>query len=154
MSLLSLDISGIKLKSRLTNKGVNFLMSKMLGTRFLNVDLDIRAKYGLEELLEAFGSKVIDLKCQNEGCLSLEAAEQSQSVDGAILEFFNIICALPPKERSIWDVCEKRSMNIGIQAGTFPYSENFCLSSETIKILSSMNVEIIFTVYAADLSKD
>lgn len=120
----------------------------MQSTRFLNVDLDLRSKSGLQELLKAFGSAVIDLKNESEGHASLEiAADQPQSIDEIILAFYNLIQALPPSKRAIWDQCEMRSFSIGIQAGTIPHSQEFSLSSKTISHLSALNAEVAITVY-------
>ena len=122
----------------------------MLSTKFLNIDLDLRAESGLQELLEAFGSAVIDLKREEKDCASIEIAEETQSMDETILAFCNLVRALPPRARTIWDQCEMRSMNIGFQAGTTPYLESFCLSDKIISLLSSMNVEVVITIYAAE----
>jgi len=116
-------------------------------TTFLNADLDIRAKQGLKELVEAFGSSVIILNDETEGAVSLELESQSQYVDEAILNFYEIIHALPLEIRKIWDQCEVRSINIGIQAGSTPTSKEFRLSHSAISLLSSINAEVVITVY-------
>lgn len=127
----------------------------MSSTMLLNVDLDLRAKSGLEELLKAFGSAVVVMNHEEEDFVSIEVAsdKQLQSIDEAILDYYNIIHALPPRIRAIWDKCEMRSMNIGIQACTTPYSRSFQLSNNTISLLSSMNTEIVITVYADEPSE-
>lgn len=122
----------------------------MQETTFLNVDLHLRAKSGLSELLDAFGDAIVDLKCESEDdALSIELAVQPQSIDEAILSFFNLINALSPKARSIWDGCETRCIDIGIQAGEMPYSKDFRLSNKAILLLSSIGAEVLVTVYAA-----
>jgi hypothetical protein len=121
----------------------------MSATKFLNVDLDLHSESGLEELVDALGSAVVDLNRDEENRASVELAEQPQSIDGAVLAFYNLITDLPPKVRTIWDHCEVRSMNIGIQVGSSPYSEGFKLSSNTISLLSSINAEIVVTTYVA-----
>lgn len=120
----------------------------MASTIFLNVDLDIQAKSGLRVLLQAFGEAVIVLNDECEDFADVELAEQPQSIDDAILKFYNIIHILPQNARAIWNNCETRSMNIGIQAGTTPYSEHFRISDKTISRLAEINAEIVMTVYA------
>jgi len=119
-------------------------------TRFLNIDLDLRSKSNLKELLEAFGSTVIILNHEEEGCASIEIATDKHpvSIDEAILDYYNIINSLPTKARTIWNKCDVRSMNIGVQAGTNPYSKNFTLSKHTISLLSSINAEVVISIYA------
>lgn len=120
----------------------------MAATIFLNIDLDIQAKSGLQELLQAFGTAVVVLNNENEHHASVELSEQPQSINGAVLEFYNVIQALPSSARAIWDNCEMRSMNIGIQAGITPKAECLRMSDKTVSLLAEMNAEIAITVYA------
>lgn len=121
---------------------------RMTETNFLNSDLDLRSEAGLDDLLKAFGSSVISLRRESDNCLSIELEDQPQTVDESILSFYKLVQELSSKARAIWDNCEVRSINIGIQAGTNPYSKEFCISKESISLLSSMNCEIVFTVYS------
>lgn len=52
----------------------------MAATIFLNIDLDIQAKSGLQELLQAFGTAVVVLNNENEHHASVELSEQPQSM--------------------------------------------------------------------------
>lgn len=121
----------------------------MAVTKILNVDLDIRAKSGLEELIESFDSAVIVLN-QEEGFVSLEmnSGAGPQSIEEAILYFHDLIGGLPQEMRDIWNQCEMRCFNIGIQAGTISHSKEFYLSNDLLRLLSSINVDVVFTVYA------
>lgn len=121
---------------------------RMTLTRFINVDLDIRAKAGIQALLKAFGPAVVNLKREEENCLSLEILDQPQSIDEAISSFCALVSSLPPEIRAIWNKCEVRSLNIGIQSGTASYSESFLISGDTISLVSSINAEVIITVYS------
>lgn len=121
----------------------------MSATKFLNVDLDLHSESGLTQLIDALGSAVVDLEREEENRASVELAEQPQSIDEAVLAFYNLIKSFPPKVRTIWDHCEVRSMNIGIQVRSSPYPEGFKLSSNTISLLSSINAEVVVTAYLA-----
>lgn len=120
-------------------------------TKFLNIDLDIRSESCLDELLKAFGTAVIVLN-HEEGFASIEvnSGGQSPSIDEVILAFYDLVLNLPPEIRAIWDRCEERCMNIGIQAGTTPYAEISRLSNKTLSRLMSINAEVAITVYAPD----
>lgn len=41
-----------------------------------------------------------------------------------------------------------RCFNIGIQAGTISHSKEFYLSNDLLRLLSSINADVVFTVYA------
>lgn len=121
----------------------------MQPTYFINVDLDLRSESDLKELVESFGSAVIVMAPESVGYVSLEIAEDvPQNCEAVILAFYELIISLPSKARAIWDACETRCMDIGIQAGLSPYSENFRLSERAISCLSSINAEVAITVYA------
>ena len=115
-------------------------------TIFLNVDLDLHANFDLKELLEAFGDSVIDMEIQNLNLISLELAEQPESIEDAVEKFYDLVQGLPPKARALWDKCEKRIADIGIEAGT-EHSKRFTLSAKTIQHITEMKLEIVITVY-------
>ena len=117
-------------------------------TRFLNVDLDLRAKFGLKKLLKAFGSKIIVMNHEIEGRAYVEATKQPKSIDDAILNYFKMVKSLSSTDQSIWENCEVRRMNIGIHAGELPHEKAFSLSKKSIERLHMLNAEVVFTVYA------
>lgn len=119
-------------------------------TKFLNVDLDLHAKYGLDILLKALKPNVITLNYDKIGFASVEALKQPKSIDSAILAYFRMIQALPPRARTVWENCEKRTMNIGIYAGQTPHQKYFCLSEKTISRLLSLRATVVFTVYSKE----
>ena len=108
-------------------------------TQFLNVDLDIRAQAGLEELLRSMAPSVIVLY-QAEQSASVELNETYLSLDETK--------SLPVQARNIWDQCEARAINIGIQAGNEPHAATFAMSSKTVLMLAEAKFEVIITTYA------
>ena len=116
-------------------------------TQFLNVDLDVCVRSGLENLIEAMSPHVVILH-QTKETASLELSEETPNLDEAIIRFAQLIAALPPQAKNIWNQCERRSMNIGIQAGLEPRSAAFLLSSKAVSALTDIRSEIVFTVYA------
>lgn len=118
-------------------------------TDFRNVDLDIRAQSGLQELLEGLKDSIYVMNNETQGFASVELLDvQPESIDHAVRLYFDLVQALSPRLRNIWDNCEIRCMNIGVQAGTEPYSKLFNISRETISLLSSIHADVVFTVYA------
>lgn len=118
-------------------------------TTFLNVDLRIRTKSGMRELLEALGSSVAVLNNNPEDeFASIEIAyTQPRSIDEAIALYSDLIKALPQSARTIWDSCEA-CFDIGIQGGDHPHQARYTLSAKTISILQAMHAEAAITVYA------
>ena len=116
-------------------------------TAFLNVDLDIQSRAGLDELISLLSSSVIVLhKTQHEA--SVELNESYTSLEDTVVGWINLIESLPPEARDILSRCESRSMNIGVQAGSQPKAAMFAISRETTSRLAEWQFELVFTVYA------
>jgi len=116
-------------------------------TAFLNVDLDLRAQSGLEELLKSLGSSVVVLH-QSKHEASVELVSEFGTLEETAANFVALIESLSPRARNIWDEFESRTLNVGIQAGSEPHAASFEISSETIASLARAKVAVIFTVYA------
>ena len=127
--------------------------------KFLNVDLDLYADSGLKKLLKAFGSSVILLNDQGtvhqttKEFLCVEAAKQPKSIDHAIAIYYGLVRKLPKKARAIWDGCESRIFNIGIQSANKPHSKEFRISEKALKQLLAMQGEAVITIYAPFVEK-
>jgi hypothetical protein len=115
-------------------------------THFLNVDLDIRARAGLEELLRSMAPSVSVMN-QSEHFASVELNE-SLSLEETVVRFIELIESFSPAMRDIWNRCEWRSLNIGIQAGSKPHSSDFALSERIVSLIAAVKLEVAFTVYA------
>jgi hypothetical protein len=116
-------------------------------TRFLNVDLDLRGDR-LEELLGYLGSSVLVMH-QTAQVASLELSSSvNDSLDVTLAKWVELIQSLPERGRAIWDRCDLRSMNIGIQSAEKPHAALFAISNETVSLLASVRAEIALTVYA------
>ena len=116
-------------------------------TMFLNVDLDLRGD-GLEELLGYLGSSVLVMH-QAAQQLSLELSDSGNDpLDVTLAKWIELIQSLPEPARAIWDRCELRSMNIGIQSAEKPHAALFAISSTTVSELAGLQAEIALTVYA------
>ena len=116
-------------------------------TKFLNVDLDLRGD-GLEELLRFLGSSVVVMH-QTAHELVLELFSRvNDPLDETLAKWVELIQSLPEPGRAIWNRCELRSMNIGIQSAEKPYSALFTIPSSRVSQLASLQAEIVVTVYA------
>lgn len=135
-------------------------MSEKMASHFLNVDLDVHAKSGLEELVDAFAPAVFELGGESKVHKSFEVNStyeehfytngtfKQRSIDETILAFYNAVQALRPSARTAWESAESRCFNIGIQAGDHPHQTRYHLSQENIARLSSMKADVAITVYA------
>ena len=122
-------------------------LEKRATTSFLNVDLDLGAKCDLAELLKHLEPHVLVLNA-TEQFLSVELNESYSSVDETIVGWIEVVKLLPPEAKNVWDQCEFRRINIGIQGGVEPREAHFTISSKTISLLADLQSEIMFTVYA------
>jgi hypothetical protein len=120
-------------------------------THFLNVDLDISSGRDLQALVAALGKKVIVLyigRIRRTHHAHLALANMSKTADATIRRFCALIEALPKVERDLWNTAKARDFNVGVQAGTQPYSSEFPLAAETLKAAYDLGARIAFTVYA------
>ncbi len=117
-------------------------------TEFLNVDLDLRVSAGLEELLGYLGSSVLVMH-QTAQVASLELSNSNDgSLDVTLVKWVELVQSLPESGRAIWDRCDHRSMNIGIQSAEKPHAVLFAISDKTVSLLASVRAEIALMVYA------
>ncbi len=122
-------------------------------THFLNVDLDIYSRSNLQPLVTALGKKVIVLHTGRDRrtfCAHLELARVTRNADSTIPGFCSLIQALPRTARNLWNSARMRDFNIGVQAGTQPFSHEIALAAETVKAASEVSARIVFTVYAPE----
>ena len=124
----------------------------MKTARFLNVDLDLRAKSGLKKLIKAFGDDVCVLY-ETDKFAVLEVAKQPKSIDEAIKCYHKIIQKLPPRACAIWNKCKSRTFNIGIQSAEKPHQIEFQLSGKSLSQIHSIKGDVAFTVYAPEKKK-
>jgi hypothetical protein len=123
-------------------------------THFLNVDLDVFARSSLERLATACGERVFPLYVGPHGNgfragFELETMRR-KTADALVVDLVQVVNALPPQARAIWNRAHRRDLNIGIQAGVAPYSYELALRPETLRLASSVNARIVVTVYAAE----
>jgi hypothetical protein len=124
-------------------------------TNFLNVDLDIYARYDLRPLVNAFGKKVMVLYAGRERAgysahLELARMARSASADSIIRGFCSLIRGLPPSELALWNSARGRDFSIGVQAGMEPNSCDFALDAATVQAVADLRARIVFTVYAPE----
>jgi len=123
-------------------------------TFFLNVDLDVFARFSLEPLAAAFGSKVTQLYIGPHGRrygahFELRASPR-KGADALIVGLVRLVKSLPRAARTTCNEAYRRYFNIGIQGGLKPPTYELPLKSETLKLVSSINARLVVTIYGAD----
>ena len=123
-------------------------------TYFLNVDLDVFARFPLEPLATAFGSSVIALYMGRHGnhfraCFELSASRR-KNADAVMADFVELVKSLPRAARLAWNRAYRRDFNIGIQAGFTPPSFEIGLNTGTLKLVNSVNARVVVTVYGTE----
>ena len=117
-------------------------------TEFLNVDLDLGARCGLKKLVQCLEPSAYVLS-QTSRMASLELGGKSAlTLEKTVLGLVKLVQSLPPEAATIWNKCDYRTFNIGIQAGRETYSSEFSISRKAVSLLAEIGAEIILTVYA------
>ena len=122
--------------------------SKTSASEFLNVDLDLTAPSGLDDLVRFLEPRAFVLN-RVDGFVSLELNGTDRlSLEQTILRFIELVRSMPQRERNLWDDCDHRTMNIAIQVGLQPQQAYFALSANAVSLLADAQCEIVVTVYA------
>jgi hypothetical protein len=117
-------------------------------TSFLNIDLDIRHRSRLDDLIAHLEPAFLVLKRDGNDA-SLELAEDRETLEETALGIVKCVQKLPPEAKDIWAGCDFRRDNAGIQAGGRPHAACFSISQDTVQLLAGLHCEVVFTVYAA-----
>ncbi|HEY4012963.1 MAG TPA: hypothetical protein VGM06_06480 [Polyangiaceae bacterium] len=119
-------------------------------TRFLNVDLEVRATEALTELVDAFEPEAMALTCTavQEGYFAnLELTTQPIDAEAAIRSFVRLIGALPPRARELWSGAFRRDFSVGVEAGSAPSSFELALTPDVLRLAADVGARITFVVY-------
>jgi hypothetical protein len=116
-------------------------------TEFLNVDLDLGCELPLQDEIVRFLEPFVIVLNKTDLRISLELNEKYNSVEKTILRFIELIQSMPQRERKLWDSCDYRIMNVGIQGGKQPHEAHFHLSATAVTLLASTQCGVVFTVY-------
>jgi hypothetical protein len=117
-------------------------------TAFLNVDLDLRAKRGLGKLVQCLELSAYVLRqTSTEASLELNG-RGGLTLEKTILGLVKLVQSLPPHAITIWNQCNCRTFNVGIQAGREPHFSEFSISKKAVSLLAKIGAEIGLTVYA------
>lgn len=122
----------------------------MSQTRYLNVDLDIAGAFDLDNIIRELEPFAFVLNPGPQPFATLELHEQCETPEAAVTAFHRAITALSADARSAWSNLDRRTLNIGFQAGSKPYSTEFALSSGAIDLIAAISAEVVFTIYGSD----
>ena len=121
-------------------------------TRFLNVDLELVATFDLAPLLEYLSQPTFTLRDSvNEGrrTVWMELNADPKDTDDAIRRYAMLVESLPSDIRRLWDECEDRCLNVGIQSGLSPHASAFRISTAALAKLVAIAARLEITVYSA-----
>jgi hypothetical protein len=124
-------------------------------TRFLNVDLEIVSSGNIDPLLARLLAAMFTLRDSIEGgrrTVWMELAGDVADPNATVLELTRLIVSLPPDLRALWDACEDRCLNVGIQGGMSPHASAFRIAASTILEMAATSARLEFTIYGAAAS--
>jgi hypothetical protein len=116
-------------------------------TTSLAIDIDLRCRPGLDELLGYFGSSVAILRRTGDDA-SIELKASHTSLDEELLNVAALVQAFPVEGKKLWHQCELRRINFWIHVRKEPREGSYEISSETVTRLAALQFEIVFTVHA------
>jgi hypothetical protein len=126
-------------------------------TRFLNIDLELITCGALDLLLAHWSRDVVVLRDSIDGrtrTVWLEAVDDVDDAERSLLALLHLIDGLPADLRLLWDSCDDRCFNIGIQAGMSPHASAFSISTGTLTRVTGVMARLNLTVYAPEVPRD
>ena len=120
-------------------------------TYFLNVDLELVTGGEIGPLLAEWGALVMLRDSVDDGkrTIWIELEEEYIDVDSTLRGFLDLVESLPAPLRKLWDECDDRCFNVGVQAGATPNSVAIGISSNTLRRIAVVDAHAVFTVYGA-----
>ena len=120
-------------------------------THFLNVDLELVTRGEIGPLLAQWSKKVVVLRDSvddDRRTVWLELHGQPGEVEHAVLGFLDLLGKLPDDVRELWNGCDDRCFNVGIQVGSTPHDSTYTISPRTLGRIAAVMARVAFTVYA------
>ena len=120
---------------------------------YLNTDLDLISEADLTQLAAAFEAGGVDplsdprLGDDGQWWLTFETSEQYTEPDPNIAAILNVVEALNPDLRVIWNRCSRREFNIGYDCGLEPWAYNQALSPEVLGRMAAAGASMRITLY-------
>jgi hypothetical protein len=121
--------------------------------RYLNVDLVIQSDSDLTALATFLEGKVLFLwkeLADNQSSIGLETNLCNTTCpEEDILEFLEIIEALPPDLEPLWAESKKKVMDIGFECGSMDTAIDSFINSQIIQRLAKLGCAINIRIYPA-----
>jgi hypothetical protein len=127
----------------------NPIISMQNTAHFLNVDLDIRSKSELAPILKEFGRRVALMHCGPVGprhLLAVETAKQYKDPDSTTHALCDLVDALSPSARRLWDSADKQ-FDIGYEWAPGLNTSQFSLRPDTLLRVAQLGARLTITHY-------
>ena len=120
-------------------------------THFLNVDLELVTRGEIDALLAHWGALFILRDSAEDGkrTIWIELEQDHRDVEPTLDAFLSLVESVPVRLRTLWDDCDDRCFNVGVQSGFSPHSAAFFVASSTLRRIADVNAHVEFTVYGA-----
>jgi hypothetical protein len=121
-------------------------------TKFLNVDLEVVGTVDLDPLVEHLAGAAFVLRDDSEEgrrTLWFELEQSEPTVDATLRRFLALLSTLSPQLSALWEACEDRCLNLGIQSGLAPHHSTYRLAAETLAGIAALSIRLEITVYGA-----
>ncbi len=117
---------------------------------YLNTDLVIESQDDLTPIADSFGEDVIVMYNGKWGKInraSFEIAGVHSDANETIEYFCSLVEGLDEKERSIWDTCFSKIIDVGYESGTSSQNFSSVIRPGTIKRMAGIGAAIEITIY-------
>jgi hypothetical protein len=121
----------------------------MKHTEFLNIDIEVISNKGFSLFKTYINENAIILN-ENEVEIVFEINNTFDSPNDGFSKIIEFIDKFDENLKSEWNRFDYKTLNIGIQAGEFPYSANFDLSTEAINLMCRHNLQLKLCIYASN----
>lgn len=129
-----------------------------MGTKFLNIELEVRAVRVLEPLLQSFSEEFLVNYCDEiePGKFFLSGAHACGGLPGscpdeAASKLCDLIEGLSGIAKELWDTADDRVMDVGLDANLDRNVIIDLFSPETMARIARLNSRIAVSVYTLDI---
>lgn len=117
-------------------------------TGFINVDLEVRlGKKPRASLIRFLSARLLPMHSEK-GLATFEHHESPISAEQGIMQLVEVLQSLPREPRMQWGLCERRVMNIGVQAGLAEHQALFRVGARALRAVADLGAEVVLTIYA------
>lgn len=121
------------------------------GTHFIAVDIDVESQSDPSPLATGLGAGAFLINSDSRDDVhrgTFELDGSPSDAEEAIRRFISLLERLPADALGVWRGAQRRTFNVGVQAGA-SHSYELAFSSDLLRVAAEWGAKLVITVYGA-----